>query len=635
MNIFKIITLKLRNFKGQKEISFSPKGHNMDIAGENGTGKTTVSDAFYWQIKGQDSTGKSDFQLKPVDKDNNEVHHLETEVEGLYLFNDKEISLRKRFKEKWTKKKGTATQEFSGHTTDYFIDDVPTKKGEFDEFIKTIAHPDVFKLVSDPQAFNNLHWQQRREIIVEVCGDVVKENVINSDPKLMPLMSLLADCTLDDHKKKVAARKREINKELELIPARLDEVILSLQKVGNPNPAFSIEAEKEIQALEEELRVLKSNEFVSKKQIEVNELTNKILKAQSGNYDANQERLAPIRTRINNLELRKSDAELKIHKLEREIKEEEARNKTTKFAMDSLKEKFIRERDKEVDNETQCPACGQDLPQDKMAAAIEEFNDAKAESLRKNNEDGLALGLNLKERTKVIEQLMKDIITAKAELKKVDQKLENNKATLESNSSEEIKVDTSDLEKEKEELKAVIKDLTSGTEEAEMVIQDQITGQKLIVSEFEKQKAEYQVSKNSERRKTELEEQMQALAEMYEKLEKESYLIDRFIVKQVELMEERINSKFKLARFKMFNILVNGGVEPCCETTYLGVPFSHGLNSASQTNVGVDIANTLSEFYQFTAPMWVDNKESVNELIDTTAQVITLTVSKDKKLTIS
>ncbi len=59
------------------------------------------------------------------------------------------------------------------------------------------------------------------------------------------------------------------------------------------------------------------------------------------------------------------------------------------------------------------------------------------------------------------------------------------------------------------------------------------------------------------------------------------------------------------------------------------------MNNGRQINVGIDIINTLSKHYSFTAPIFADNAESVTEIIPTPAQLIRLVVSKpDKKLRI-
>ena len=59
-------SLSLVNFKGVRELDLQfVDGENM-IGGSNGTGKTTVFDAFTWLMFGKDSTGRSDsnFNIK-------------------------------------------------------------------------------------------------------------------------------------------------------------------------------------------------------------------------------------------------------------------------------------------------------------------------------------------------------------------------------------------------------------------------------------------------------------------------------------------------------------------------------------------------------------------------------------------
>jgi len=40
----------------------------------------------------------------------------------LELEDGRYLALKKVFKEKWTKKRGSATAEFTGHTTDHYLD---------------------------------------------------------------------------------------------------------------------------------------------------------------------------------------------------------------------------------------------------------------------------------------------------------------------------------------------------------------------------------------------------------------------------------------------------------------------------------------------------------------------------------
>ena len=99
----------------------------------------------------------------------------------------------------------------------------------------------------------------------------------------------------------------------------------------------------------------------------------------------------------------------------------------------------------------------------------------------------------------------------------------------------------------------------------------------------------------------------------------------------MNLLESKINSRFKLARFKLFDQQINGGLSEVCEALFNGVPYSGGLNNAARINVGLDIINTLSEHYGFTAPIFIDNAEAVCRLLKTNGQQIKLIVSEQYK----
>ena len=65
MNI-KIKKLSLLNFKGIRELSIE-FDEVTNIHGENGTGKSTIFDAFTWLLFGKDSHDSKDFNIKTLD----------------------------------------------------------------------------------------------------------------------------------------------------------------------------------------------------------------------------------------------------------------------------------------------------------------------------------------------------------------------------------------------------------------------------------------------------------------------------------------------------------------------------------------------------------------------------------------
>jgi len=88
-----------------------------------------------------------------------------------------------------------------------------------------------------------------------------------------------------------------------------------------------------------------------------------------------------------------------------------------------------------------------------------------------------------------------------------------------------------------------------------------------------------------------------------------------------------------MVRFKMFREQVNGGQEECCETLIDGVPFGVA-NTASQINAGLDIINVMSAHFDIHAPVFVDNRESVVNLIPSASQIINLKVVEGALLSV-
>lgn len=76
--------------------------------------------------------------------------------------------------------------------------------------------------------------------------------------------------------------------------------------------------------------------------------------------------------------------------------------------------------------------------------------------------------------------------------------------------------------------------------------------------------------------------------------------------------------------------VTNEGIEECCETSYHGIPYKD-LNTGARINVGLEIIKALTDEYHVTAPIFIDNAESVVKLVDMPSQMIRLVVSENDK----
>ncbi|WP_253202820.1 hypothetical protein [Priestia aryabhattai] len=644
MKQIELVKLSLRNFKGVSEFVLDSQGKNVKVFGDNATGKTTLFDGFIWLLFDKDSQNKKDFQLKTVSKAGQELHHLEHEVEATFVADGKSLNLRKVFKEKWTKKRGgQAIPEFTGHTTDYYVNEVPSKKKEYTEAVSQLIDENVFKLLTSPLYFNEqLSWKERRELLLAISGDITDEDVIGSNKALSPLEEILNGRSIEDHRKVIASKRAEINKELDRIPVRIDEVRRSIADTSQLNEQ---ELHDEISFLqhaisqkEEELSRIQNGAEVIEKQQQLRTIETQLIELKNEYAEASYGELNKLRDKIsvqkNNIHQFKMDIKQKEHdlniysnKIEAEQKEiQDLRDKWNKVNAEAFDE-----------HQTSCVTCGQYLPEEKVQQAIEHFNLQKSEKLEKVTAQGKDKANNIDQMKYQVSALKNQLISLEAEKKQTELVVEQLVQEVEEAKSKTTRFEDTPAYQEKQaqiaDINASIQNLKQSTEEAAQKVRQAITGMRQEIQQHEQDKAKFDQVRKSQERISILEAEEKKRASEFEKLENELYLTEEFIRSKVNLLEEKINSKFKYARFKLFDQQINGGLTEICETLYEGVPYSRGLNNAARINVGLDIIATLAEHFNVSAPIFVDNSEAVTKLIDINAQVISLVVSeKDKAL---
>lgn len=640
MKKIQLVNLKLRNFKGVKEFDLQANGGDLRIFGDNEVGKTTLFDGFLWNLFGKDSKNRSDFSIKTLDKSGKEISNLEHEVEADYSIDGQPLNLRKVYKEKWTKKRGSAIADFTGHETDHYIDGVPVKKKEYEEIVGSIVKEEVFKLLTNPLFFNeNLKWQDRRKTLLEVCGDVDFVDVLNFNDRLKELPAILKGRAIEDHRKVIASRRAEINKELDRIPVRISEVENSMPEI-TVNVASLNKEVTEIETKLDENATLINNirngtVIVDRQQkLKQTEMDLEIIKRDLESESVEegfrvQTKIQEEQSNLAIIQRKKDDAEFQI-----QIKEKDIVGFDEK--MDRLREEWETEDEKQFahSQECECPTCGQALPAEELEAAkqkaLSAFNLAKSNKLEHISKTGKAIAEDKDAALGQIEELKVKVSSFHSDIDAKEKVIAGltDKLNALREAVKDARQDPKYLAKlqEQEAIKTEIKKLQENAQDAVTDIEQQNTELRSKRSELNAQIAQQVQAEAARKRIAELEEQQKELATEFEKLEHELFLTEEFIRSKVELLEERINSKFKFARFKLFDTQINGGLQEVCETTFEGVPYSSGLNNAARINVGIDIINTLTEHFGIRAPIFVDNAEAVTRLIDTDSQLISLVV---------
>jgi DNA repair exonuclease SbcCD ATPase subunit len=253
-------------------------------------------------------------------------------------------------------------------------------------------------------------------------------------------------------------------------------------------------------------------------------------------------------------------------------------------------------------------------------ASINDQGKSNSEKVANNNQQLSELAGKLTVLNSQLEQIEKEINQVSTELETVKNSLITTSPAIEA------------LKRQQDDIRLKIADSqTSKTEMIESLKTDRDNSQRNLTA-LEGRLAAFNQSQNVIKRIAELEEQQKKLAIEYEELTRQIYLTEEFTKRKVDMLQEKINGKFKLARFKMFaENVTNDGIAECCETTLNGVSYKD-LNNAAKINVGLDIIRTLATYYEFEAPIFIDNAEAVTKLTDMSGtQIIRLVVSEPDK----
>lgn len=644
----KLQTLTLRNFKGVRDFTLTPDGNDIAVFGDNGTGKTTLCDAWNWLLFGKDSQGASDFEIKTLDQGGQPLHGLEHEVVAI-IEDDRggHIELRKCYKERWVKKRGSAQAEFSGHTTDRWIDGVPVKDAAYRSAVAHIASEDTLRLLTNPAYFaDRLHWQKRREILLTVCGDVADGEVIASDSELAALPEILGSRSIDDHRKVVAARRTEINKELDRIPVRIDETQRGLPDAGSADPT-AVEVELATlragrQALEGQRVRIEGGGEISVQRVRLREIEGELAAITRKLRAAGDDAVAGLEREARMLEEAADDKDRDAGRCRHEEAQAKAQVEQLEKRTTELRAQWA-QVDAEALDMTQsetCPACGQRIPEERLREAREraeaEFNAGKSKRLSDIQTRGKALKAEAERWAEDVgactgraDHLTQEALALRTQAQQVRAGIERARLAAHDPADDP---DCARLANERLDVQAQIESLRTGNAEALAAVDAEISEVGEQIRAQEQIAAAMAQRKQGLQRIEELQRQERKLAGEYERLERETFLMERFVRTKVSLLEDRINSRFALARFKLFSEQVNGGLSECCDVTFDGVPYS-SLNHGARVQVGLDIVRTLQAHYSVHAPVWIDNRESVTSLPEMDCQVFSLVVSApDKRL---
>lgn len=662
-----IKSIHIENFKGIKmlDVTFSGK---TKISGQNAVGKTTIFDAFTWLLFNKNSSGEEKFNVRPLNE-GIQVDNVEIKVSAILDVDGKEVELSKTQKQNWVKKRGTDTAVLQGNVNSFEIDGYPKSEADFKAYVSELAQSEeMFKMLTNPQYFSSLKWKDQRDILMKLVSEVSDVELAQTDAKYAPLLSELEKApSTDDIRAKFSKALNEWKKKQAEIPVRIDEAMKSKVDIDV--------AEQELAKTDLETKIADIDAKIKDSDGVMMELGREEMQLQfdmSGIMQTMNRDLKNMRSELeadlcwckNELDHFASTISLK----EKQISDNEKAITDADTERKKLGEKYNAEKAKAFDetpylfdgskwvfdeNSTVCSLCGQKLPEDKIEQLKADFESRKrkakadaeeklkSEKIRFDTEKRTALNRLVAigtERKNLITKLRDENAKAKEEIKSLKEQEHEDIAKKEKlcqqlSSIPEIadylhNEEYVGLKARHDEILAEIERMNANGEDVAVEsLKSEKEELQARLDDVNKIIAKASMNVEIDERIWQLQEEQKEIGQKVADQEQILYLLEEFIRFKLNKVSESINSHFKTVKFKLFDMQLNGGMKDCCECTVGGVPYS-SLNSGHKIVAGLDIIRSLSELYGVSAPIFVDNAESLTSEQTMRSQLILLIAKK-------
>ncbi|MBR5951084.1 MAG: hypothetical protein IKZ87_06600, partial [Actinomycetaceae bacterium] len=151
-----------------------------------------------------------------------------------------------------------------------------------------------------------------------------------------------------------------------------------------------------------------------------------------------------------------------------------------------------------------------------------------------------------------------------------------------------------------------------------------------VVRQLAGEQTNANIDKEKERLNGVAQQQSQTVADCNAVLEQ----IRKFNRKVLDATESKLNVFFHLARWKFAEQnKTNDEGQQVCTAVYKGIEYDR-LNNAGQVNVGIDICEGIKKACGVELPLFVDNVESVENVLGTQSQIIKLRFVPGAMLTV-
>ena len=586
---FKIKHVKIENFRVFETLDTDVWNKTL-IESDNAVGKTSFASAILWALTGKSVDGESVFEIVPIGK----FGEVSPSVELECAIGEKPVTLKRVYEAKFTRDK-----KFSDYAVITYINGIETGVRKFQAWItKNICDEQIFKILSNPKTFvedcpkesKELTWQAQRKFLLSILGGQKTDaELAETDAQWEPIADALkrydnANQYLVYVKKKYADAQKALND----FDVRINQQERNLAQIDVTESDIE---EKVAEVKKQATNLNAQNESYKRSQ-------------RTGQADSIKEQIKQATEKRDAL-LKQYNEDMQVFTRTKTVYEQEAENykkqcsdgmQQMKVYIDAL-EKLSKTVVKEV-----CETCGQKLSK----YAIENSQKKLAQRIQ-----------NGKQKTA---QLRENIVILKQKWDAAQRKVNG---LMEPTYPIQIDALQGEIENLTEQLASV----------PECIDMDGYSDKmQSLTEQMETLKEQYMILKRNKEVETEIQnietERRTCVSELSE-TQRDLDLVKRFISFKCESSESAINALFENVKFQLFEQnKSNDDVRETCILRYRGVKYDD-LSYSTKIIAGLEVVRAFQKFYNITAPIFIDNAESITGDVETGAQTFFMRVREE------
>lgn len=657
-----------RCFYGEKEFH-ADFGKRTRISGKNGSGKSTVMNAFMETLTGKNADGTQPDNVRPI-VDGKELEGVDVVRTVVLDIDGKETEIKKITKQKRERVDGVMQYVPGSNVNSYTVDGISFNQKKLDEFIsENICPPETLLACCNSNAFLSLKsTTDMRAFLEKMVGFDLNEYIKSLGAEFAEIEEITKGHTIEQVQKtlnkqltdqKKATTKAETEWKYEkakAVDSGEDDVTrLTEQKVRYENQIAILDEQEK--SLDDVMAAYdqKSKDILDLKfeQSEIVRKANEGLVQQRKALDNEIFSLEQDKKSAEN-DLRVAEMDLKhanmgIERHTAEVKQAQTDWKTY-YEREYPEENLERIKSEQFDESSLiCPTCGQDLPEEQAEKIRAEFEQKKAirikseEDIREQfyqqkdkklteiTESGNKAVADLKEAKKAKEEAERKIAELKQKITSLAMKIQQKQTEL---SKLPESVDLSDnAEYQSVSMKIILaekalQEMNNGSEQRREITEKR-NG---FIRECAKIDAEIN---NIQRKKQAHEEEVEKLYQAFrESSQKEADILRKrdilrnFSIQKNARIAELVNPNFTQFQFVFTDETQSGEIIETCKLMKDGIEYKN-LNYSDQLLCKIDLLRGFQKIQGVQLPIFADNAESINSerLPEIEQQMIVLEVS--------